>query len=783
MGAASLGPLAPLADFPQFIVVLLVPRPTGKTEKLPLDYRTATVADAHDPQHWTTYENASALAAAWGSLFGVGFVLTTADPFIVVDIDDGAMPSGEWSPLALELCAALPGAVVEVSQSGRGLHLWAKRQPLPAHSAKNVALHIEAYSSRRFILLGSNAVGSMADDCPHIDALLAHYFPPRTAAVDVSDDGPCEGWSGPEDDDELIELARRSRSAANVFGDGGVTFNDLWDSNAEALARKWPGNGRAFDASSADFALAVRLAFFTGRDVARIERLMQRSALRRDKWETHPSYLVEFTIRRACAAQGEVYRGKAPAAEATQTDAAPHKPARYALLPDEPLNAARAYIQRHHDHPEGARLKAWQSTFYTWGGACWRELDPPDVRARLYDFLDREGFSHYRPTQSKVTGLLDALKAAAHLDSTHAAPCWIRGNATAPAGELVACANGLLHLPSRAMLPATPRFFNLNAVPFNYEPSAALPTHWLRFLAEVWPNDPEAISTLQELFGYLLTPDTSQQKVFLIVGPKRSGKGTIARVLTELLGHDNVAGPTLASMAETFGLHPLVGKLAAIISDARLSGRTDQKGVAENLLRISGEDRIEIGRKFLPAMTARLGVRFVMLTNELPRIADASGAMASRFVILTMTESFFGREDPGLTAKLLTELPGVLVWAVEGWHRLHARGHFIEPKSSTGAAQELADLGSPIGAFVREECRCAPAAEIEVGELFNAWRTWCARQGNNHPGTAQVFGRDLRAAFPSITDARPRTAGERVRVYRGIALHGPQWSAVRSIAA
>ena len=49
-------------------------------------------------------------------------------------------------------------------------------------------------------------------------------------------------------------------------------------------------------------------------------------------------------------------------------------------------------------------------------------------------------------------------------------------------------------------------------------------------------------------------------------------------------------------------------------------------------------------------------VRFTILTNELPRLTDASGAIASRFVILKLTESFLGREDKELDVKLADEL-------------------------------------------------------------------------------------------------------------------------------
>jgi putative DNA primase/helicase len=63
----------------------------------------------------------------------------------------------------------------------------------------------------------------------------------------------------------------------------------------------------------------------------------------------------------------------------------------------------------------------------------------------------------------------------------------------------------------------------------------------------------------------------------MLVGPKRSGKGTIGRILIALLGDDNVVAPTLAGIGTNFGLAPLIGKPLEIISDSRLGGRTDQQ--------------------------------------------------------------------------------------------------------------------------------------------------------------------------------------------------------------
>lgn len=97
--------------------------------------------------------------------------------------------------------------------------------------------------------------------------------------------------------------------------------------------------------------------------------------------------------------------------------------------------------------------------------------------------------------------------------------------------------------------------------------------------------------------GYVLSGETRQQKIFMLVGPPRSGKGTIGRVLTGLLGAHNVAAPTLAGITQNFGLQGLIGKPLALISDARLSNKADGTVAVERLLSVSGEDAITVDRR------------------------------------------------------------------------------------------------------------------------------------------------------------------------------------------
>ncbi|MBN2475850.1 MAG: hypothetical protein JXB62_14660, partial [Pirellulales bacterium] len=239
---------------------------------------------------------------------------------------------------------------------------------------------------------------------------------------------------------------------------------------------------------------------------------------------------------------------------------------------------------------------------------------------------------------------MDQIKAQSMLSYEIDAPAWLRDAGPWPADEVIAARNGVFHLPSigagkQHQIPPTPKLFTTAALDYDVSLDAPRPDALFAFLGQLWPDDQQSIESLQEWFGYLLSADTSQQKILFLVGPKRSGKGTIARLIRGLIGPSNVAGPTLAGLATNFGLSPLLGKSVAIIPDARLSGRSDRAIVIERLLSISGEDTLTVDRKYRDPVTTKLATRLVLVSNELPRLSDASGALASRLIVLRLTVS------------------------------------------------------------------------------------------------------------------------------------------------
>ena len=467
-----------------------------------------------------------------------------------------------------------------------------------------------------------------------------------------------------------------------------------------------------------------------------------------------------------------------PKAEETPDDA---DSGRLVLDPNDPLPSAREFIRRRWLHDEGRRLQHYAGDFYTWNGAAYQRAEDVHIRGHLYDFLeqaqrweikgDNERLVPFKPSKSKVDNVVDALRTVVHVTNEVRMPSWLGIGLGEDAGDFVPCRNGLLHTPTLRLYKPTPAMFNSYALPIDYDDDAEQPpTAWLTFLHDLWPDDEESITALQEWFAYIISGATQLHKILLLVGPKRSGKTTTGRLLRALVGEENVAGPTLASLQTNFGLWALLGKPLAIIGDARLSGRADQQAVVERLLSISGEDALTIDRKNLEPVTLQLPTRFMMLSNELPRLADASGALASRFLVLTLSNSWLGREDVHLFDRLRRELPRILHWSLAGRQRLHDRGRFIQPESAADAIRDLEDLASPINAFIADQCELGDEHEVTAGDLFDRWRLWCQEQGRTHPGTKQAFGRDLRSAMPRLRTRRPRAGGNRERLYVGIRL-------------
>ncbi|MDZ7735870.1 MAG: hypothetical protein U5P41_07070 [Gammaproteobacteria bacterium] len=156
-------------------------------------------------------------------------------------------------------------------------------------------------------------------------------------------------------------------------------------------------------------------------------------------------------------------------------------------------------------------------------------------------------------------------------------------------------------------------------------------------------------------------------------------------------------------------------------------------------------------RKFLPDFTAQLQTRFVLASNELPRLHDSSGALPSRFLILMLTRSWLGREDGHMSARLMDELPGTFPVVAGGLSPIGGAGPLpATNQRERNPLETLKDLSSPIGAFLRDRCLVHKDAEVGKDELYTAWRDWCDDHGRAGPEQKKHSAGILRAAVPGL---------------------------------
>jgi putative DNA primase/helicase len=267
-------------------------------DKEPYNARTGDRASTTNPKTWSSFDQAVAAATKRGHQH-IGFVFSTGDDYVGIDVDHCRdQETGTVDERALLIVRTLD-SYTEVSSSGTGLHIIVKGS-LPAEGRVGTfeGMKVEIYpDGRHFVMTGHQLDGTP----PTINQ--------RTRALRFVHAAVCGGKAKVEpkatrasqpvdlDDRELLE---RMFAAKN-----GAEIRALWDGSTAAH-----GN----DSSSADQALCNHLAFWAGRDAARMDRLFRQSGLYRDKWDK-PARKGETygagTIRVAIEGCNETYSGPA----------------------------------------------------------------------------------------------------------------------------------------------------------------------------------------------------------------------------------------------------------------------------------------------------------------------------------------------------------------------------------------------------------------------------------------------------------------------------------------
>jgi hypothetical protein len=199
---------------------------------------------AAQAEQWLAYNRASGVGhgrAGEVGYLGIGF-RPAGTGLACLDIDN-CLVGGQWSPAALEMLARFPGALVELSTSGTGLHLWFSYSgESPGRLGKDPSGLLELYSEGQFLAAGSVLQGDAGTDCTEaMRALVRQFWGDR--AADAQRPVAANDWleKTPEQRAETIEHLRgalRVLAGDNTYGyhvwvDLGMALASLGDDGNE----------------------------------------------------------------------------------------------------------------------------------------------------------------------------------------------------------------------------------------------------------------------------------------------------------------------------------------------------------------------------------------------------------------------------------------------------------------------------------------------------------------------------------------------------------------------
>lgn len=453
------------------------------------------------------------------------------------------------------------------------------------------------------------------------------------------------------------------------------------------------------------------------------------------------------------------------------------------LEDDNPTTVAAAFLADEYSHGKVLTLRNHKGQWMFFQRGRYVKVDPDTLRGQIYSYLEDKTYkkvgnkgevvyAQFRLTRGKVTDIVDACNQWCTV--TGEPPQWLDGKQHLEPQNCIVFQNGIIDLGryfkgEEHILEPDPRYFCLNAIPYDFDPLLNA-GDILQYFHTIFNGQEDCTALLQEWFGYHLTLDMSFEKMMIFRGPPRSGKGTVLGILMAMLGDDQVVSTELSALATQFGYAPLVGKAAAFLPDAKVGWKSNISQATEKLLQVIGGDPVGVDAKWKDVRGAvRLTCKFTMAVNIIPEIPDGARALESRLNILSFPNSYVGKEDWGLKRRLAKSAYKLVPWALEGLRRLREQGQFTIPGSSQDEFETFRITANAMSQFVSECCIISGADDdtVSIQGLYELWDNWCKACGRSRTSRPQ-FGQLLHIEAPKVRRARIRTDEGRAYMYAGL---------------
>jgi putative DNA primase/helicase len=640
-------------------------------KKIPVSVAHGGAARVNVEADFVELDKARAWLEQQPGLAGLGILLKP--PFIGIDIDNKGGPSlaNGLTPDMQAWLDKFPGAYAELSPSGTGLHIlgkgvlqedWPKRRD-----------NVEVYQHKRFFTVTGHCVrpqpnGEMVNLTNHVRAWAVNERQPSLPqGIAVVDSG---------------ELLRRASADSKLLS--------LWGG-------KWDG----YDSqSNADFALCLKLAFYTGGDLAAMAALFRQSGLMRDKWdERHGAGTYgETTLQRAL----KTWNGKAWAPNPESKSDKEHsggvtRKVSNTLTKQSLMGAHLARVLGN-DLAFDPGREDWLDND---GRGLWRYINKRQALARINAEIAKEAQG-----EGYSAGYLTGV--ATFLEFSLSRMAW-NGRQ-----DLLPFQNGCLSLASGAIIPHSLAHNLTWQVPYDYQKTADCPRieAWLRGCVE---GHTDQFMLLMSFLRAVLLGRADLQRYLEIIGPGGTGKSTFIRLAEQLVGYQNCHSTELKHLENNrFETAKLYGKRLVTITDSQ-----NYAGDVSILKAITGGDSLRFEEKNKQAgMGFRFGGMLIIAANEPIASKDYTSGLFRRRITVNFNRLVKPEERRDLDSEFAEELPGLVNYLLE----IDDATMVAMLRDTATAAPTLASTTrgnllatNPLAQWLDECCVHHPGAETPIG--------------------------------------------------------------------
>jgi putative DNA primase/helicase len=620
----------------------------GKTTKAPIDAKSnghLAYAKTNDPATWASHAEALAACGRHPELAGIGFCFAPDDGLTGIDLDHVIDPdTGELEPEAAGILERFKDTYIEVSPSGTGLRLFCYGRP--GRSGKNVGRvkWCEVYShpsSRYLTVTGNHWTGSataVTEQQAALDWLHGKFMVSTGQEPVASKPGPLVALT--LDDAALLDKARSAKN--------GTDFERLWSGDT---------SGHGGDDSAADLALCSLLAFWTGNDADRIDRLFRQSGLFRPKWDSRRGEAGTYgsmTVDKAVAGCKEFYGDR----QGVRSEAPAHTPKPTALPP---LICEHKGEMRLTSQQKAAGILAKMQEF--------EQIRYHAIHNDFYHYDKAAGIFERKPALISESAVYRAIRkysddfpfSAAYVSGVTKCLTWETATDFEPLKNHIGFKNGVLRLSDKKLFPHDPSFGLTSVLPYDWLPDAPEPTAVIEWLLDAVSGHPDRVQVLRAVINACITGRADLQRFIELIGPGGSGKGTFIRLVTALVGFLAVHSTDLKSLeGNRFESAKIFGKKVVVITDAER-----WHGDVSMLKAITGQDRIRFEEKHKQAGESFEFAGMVIIAgNQHTESTDYSSGIQRRRVTIPFEHVVPAHQRRDLDAEFEPLLPAVAVWAL-----------------------------------------------------------------------------------------------------------------------